>query len=75
MLPSLLSDPVLKQARAQCPQQGENTTPSWGRTLYEDIASQITLVAVYQGQAMSLHDHPGSRGLSLVLYRFIGHAI
>jgi len=67
MYPMLLSDPALQQAMVQCPQAGEHTSPSWWRTLHEDITSQITLVAVYQDQAMPLHDHPSSRGLSVVL--------
>ncbi len=71
MYPSLFNDPALQQAMAQCPQAGEKTSPSWWRTLHEDMISQITLVAVYQDQAMPLHDHPGSRGVSLVLS---GHA-
>jgi len=67
MYPALLSNPALRQAMQQCPQAGEQTSPSWWRSLHEDMTSQITLVAVYKGQAMPLHDHPGSRGLSLVL--------
>ncbi len=67
MSPALHNEPVLQQAMAQCPLASENTAPSWWRTLHEDTTSQITLVAVYQGHAMPLHDHPGSRGLALVL--------
>ena len=67
MYPALLNEPALQQAMTQCPPAGEHTTPSWWRSLHEDMTSQITLVAVYHGQAMPLHDHPGSRGLSLVL--------
>lgn len=67
MYPVLRNEPVLQQAMAQCPKAGEQTSPSWWRSVHKDIASQITLVAVYQGHAMPLHDHPGSRGLALVL--------
>jgi len=67
MSPALHNEAVLQQAMVQCPPAGENTAPSWWRTLHEDTTSQITLVAVYQGHAMPLHDHPGSRGLALVL--------
>jgi len=67
MYPVLCNEPVLRQAMTQCPKAGEQSSPSWWRSLHKDTTSEITLVAVYQGQSMPLHDHPGSRGLSLIL--------
>jgi hypothetical protein len=65
--PSLLSTPQLQQALVMCPHQHALSTPSWAQTLYQDSACHIGLIAVYRGQAMPLHDHTGSSGLSLVL--------
>jgi len=67
MYPALLMDSKLQQAMALCPAAGTQTSPSWWHNLHEDRASQISFISVYQGQAMPLHDHPGSRGLSVVL--------
>jgi len=67
MYPVLLTDPALQQAIARCPQSCDPTRPGWWSTLHESAMSHIALVAVYQGQAMPLHDHPGSHGLSVVL--------
>ncbi len=67
MYPGLVNDAVLQQAIARCPQSSDPTRPGWWSTLHENAISHIALIAVYQGQAMPLHDHPGSHGLSVVL--------
>ena len=64
---SLLSEPELQQAMTDCPAKHELNTPSWWTTLYEDAHCHVALVAVYEGMAMPLHDHPGSQGVSVVL--------
>ena len=65
--PSIIQAPDLQRALALCPQRHELKTPSWWTPLYQDPSCQISLVAVYRGQDMPLHDHTGSFGLSLVL--------
>jgi hypothetical protein len=64
---SLRVEPGLQQALAGCPAKHELSAPSWWTTLYENNCCHIALVAVYEGMAMPLHDHPGSQGISVVL--------
>ena len=55
------------QQLSLCPDTNSNESSNWSRVLFADEHIKVGLQAVYLGNPIPLHDHPGSAGVVLVL--------
>ena len=59
--------PDFRQQLSLCPDTNSKKSLNWSKLLFADEHIKVGLQAVYQGNPIPLHDHPGSAGIVLVL--------